>query len=151
MTCAYCADYRADGSNYCGNCGEQLRDDCHTCFQPLDGVTFNEYQELSQQTAEGIADPEPQGEADKKMKAMFLALALNGEAGEFGEKVKKYVREDDPEYLVGAYWELGDILWYMAQLCTLLDVEFGDVADDNLDKLLDRQERGVLHDEGDER
>lgn len=119
-------------------------------------MNFNEYQRLSQQTAEGIADPHGVEEAeasisDHQEKALFLALALNGEAGEFGEKIKKYVREDDDEYLDGARKELGDVLWYMAQLATLLDVELGDVADDNLDKLLDRQERGVLHDSGDDR
>lgn len=119
-------------------------------------MNFNEYQRLSKQTAEGIADPHGVKKAeasisDHQEKALFLALALNGEAGEFGEKIKKYVREDDDEYLDGARKELGDVLWYMAQLATLLDVELDDVAEENLDKLLDRQERGVLHDEGDDR
>lgn len=152
MTCAYCHDYRADGSNYCGNCGEQLREECGTCMEPLDETTFSEYQELSRQTAQGYAHPSvAAGQGTPKEKAMFLALALNGEAGELGEKVKKYVREDDAEYLDQAEAELGDVLWYMAQLASLLNVDLGDVADDNLDKLLDRQERGVITGQGDDR
>lgn len=152
MTCEHCHEYRKQQrSNYCGNCGDAVQDNCHACKQALDSMTFSEYQELSERTAKGMAEPRVESEEDMKTKAMFLALALNGEAGEFGEKIKKYVREGDAEYLEGARAELGDVLWYMAQLATLLNVDLEDVAEDNLDKLFDRQDRGVLHDEGDNR
>lgn len=117
-------------------------------------MKLDTYQELSQQTAQGYADAES-GEfiaiEDQQARAAFLALALNGEAGELGEKVKKYVREDDDTYLEEARDELGDVLWYMAQLATLLDADLSEVAEDNLDKLLDRQERGQITGQGDNR
>jgi len=115
-------------------------------------MDIDRYQHLSKRTAEELPDPENvDGEGDYQTTALFLALALNGEAGELGEKMKKYVREDDPSYLAEAYWELGDVLWYMAQMASLLDVDLSEVAEDNLDKLLDRQERDVLLGDGDTR
>lgn len=114
-------------------------------------MDFDEYQYVSKQTAQGYAEPNYETEHGKMFRTMFLALALNGEAGELGEKVKKYVREDDEEYLEGARAELGDVLWYLSQLATLLDVSLEDVAEENMDKLLDRQERDAITGEGDER
>lgn len=153
MVCEHCHEYRKNPkSNYCGNCAAPVSDDCFACKQPLDGTTFSEYQELSKRTAQGYADPDGlDAHYTPDVCAMFLALAINGEAGELGEKVKKYVREGDEEYLDEAEAELGDILWYIAQLASLLDADLGDIADGNLDKLLDRQERGVITGQGDDR
>lgn len=115
-------------------------------------MELSEYQRESRRTAKGIANPSRvAGEGDHQVKAMFLALAINGEAGELGEKAKKYVRESDDEYLEEAKQELGDVLWYIAQFATLLDVDLSEVAEDNLDKLLDRDERGVIQGQGDDR
>jgi NTP pyrophosphatase (non-canonical NTP hydrolase) len=121
-------------------------------------MDFNEYQDLSKQTAQGYADPRLKSAPDtrmgieeRKVKGMFLALALNGEAGELGEKVKKYARENDEAYLDEAKAELGDVLWYLTQLATLLGVSLEDVAEENMDKLLDRQERGKITGQGDDR
>lgn len=150
-----CADCGADldeTDNYCGECGAQNRDACYYCKNELNGRTFDQYQELSKQTAQGYADADGMTAAhNPQMSALFLAVAINGEAGELAEKVKKHVREDDDEYLEEAEAEMGDILWYMAQLASLLDVSLGDVADENLGKLLDRQERDVITGQGDER
>jgi NTP pyrophosphatase (non-canonical NTP hydrolase) len=115
-------------------------------------MNFNEYQELSKETAQGYAEPTvAAGKGDYNHKLLFLALALNGEAGEAAEKVKKAVREADSDYLDDAEKELGDILWYVAQLASLLDADLDDIAEQNLDKLLDRQERGKITGEGDDR
>lgn len=114
-------------------------------------MDFNDYQELSAQTAQGYADADPKDEDAHNFHALFLALALNGESGELGEKIKKYVREDDPEYLMEAYWELGDVLWYLTQLASLLNVRMEDVAEDNIDKLMDRDERDMITGQGDDR
>jgi len=115
-------------------------------------MDFNEYQELSKQTAQGYAEPSiAAGEGSIEEKHLFLALALNGEAGEAAEKVKKAVRESDATYLEDVEKELGDVLWYVAQLASLLDADLDDIAEQNLDKLLDRQERGKITGEGDER
>ena len=47
--------------------------------------------------------------------------------------------------------ELGDVLWYVAQLATELGLDLDDVAEANLEKLLSRQRRGVLSGSGDDR
>lgn len=111
-------------------------------------MDFNEYQMLSVETAEEYADP---NRGDIETTAMFLALATNGESGELAEKVKKYVREGDEQYLEDAYYEIGDILWYLSQLCTLLDADFNNVAEDNIEKLMDRDDRDEILGDGDYR
>jgi NTP pyrophosphatase (non-canonical NTP hydrolase) len=47
--------------------------------------------------------------------------------------------------------ELGDVLWYVSQLASELGLELEDIAQANLEKLLSRQQRGVLSGNGDER
>ena len=47
--------------------------------------------------------------------------------------------------------ELGDVLWYLTQICTELDLTLEEVAAYNLEKLLDRLERGVIRGDGDVR
>ncbi len=47
--------------------------------------------------------------------------------------------------------ELGDVLWYVAQLASELDLDLDEIAEANLEKLLSRQRRGVLSGSGDDR
>jgi MazG nucleotide pyrophosphohydrolase domain len=47
--------------------------------------------------------------------------------------------------------ELGDVLWYVAQLASELGLDLDEIAQVNLDKLLSRQRGGVLSGSGDER
>lgn len=85
---------------------------------------------------------------------LYCALGL-GEAGEVQGKAKKVLRDDDgvltPEKREAMAAELGDLLWYAAQLASELDVSLSDVAQANLDKLADRASRGVLQGSGDNR
>ncbi|HBU27492.1 TPA: hypothetical protein DEB00_00025, partial [Candidatus Uhrbacteria bacterium] len=47
--------------------------------------------------------------------------------------------------------ELGDVLWYIANLATEFNISLDDLADRNIQKLLSRKDRGVLHGSGDNR
>jgi NTP pyrophosphatase (non-canonical NTP hydrolase) len=47
--------------------------------------------------------------------------------------------------------ELGDTLWYAAQICTELGVDMSDVAQINLDKLAARRAANKIHGEGSDR
>ncbi len=47
--------------------------------------------------------------------------------------------------------ELGDVLWYVAQLASELELDLDTIAQANLNKLLSRQQRGVLSGSGDDR
>jgi len=122
-------------------------------------MEFQDYQRDSTETAGGYANPFP-NDIPEEQKAMFLALAINGEAGELAEKVKKGVREgqtvDSQNFEADNYFreaedEIGDILWYMTQLATLLDVWMDTLAERNLDKLQDRDERDKIFGDGDNR
>ena len=77
------------------------------------------------------------------------------ESGELLEKLKKQLRKggslSDPEWIKGIRAELGDVLWYLAQVCTDLQIPLGDIAQENLKKLFDRRDRGVIIGEGDNR
>lgn len=110
-------------------------------------MEFDDYQEKAGETA--IFPSEMPESVDTG--TVYCALGLVGEAGEVAEKIKKAVREDDPSYLDGLDAELGDVLWYLSQLAEQLEIDFDDVADRNIAKLQDRQERDVLEGEGDNR
>jgi NTP pyrophosphatase (non-canonical NTP hydrolase) len=85
----------------------------------------------------------------------YLTLGLVGEAGEIANKVKKVLRDDKGIITLDRkqqiFDELGDVLWYVAQLCEELDFDLEDVMEANIQKLLSRQERGKLQGEGDVR
>jgi len=85
----------------------------------------------------------------------YPALGLAGEAGEVAEHAKKIIRDDEgrvsDERLEAISKELGDVLWYVAQLATELQLDLDEIAAGNLEKLLSRQRRGVLHGAGDDR
>lgn len=86
---------------------------------------------------------------------VYPTLGLANEAGELAGKVKKIFRDkggvisdEDRAALKG---ELGDVLWYLAQICTELDLTLEEVAAANLEKLFSRLERGQIGGEGDTR
>ena len=85
----------------------------------------------------------------------YPALGLCGEAGECAEKVKKALRDDGGvltgERRAALAAELGDVLWYLAQLSTEAGLDLDAIAQDNLAKLLSRKERQVLQGSGDSR
>ncbi len=109
-------------------------------------LTFSEYQKESRKTA---VYP------NAGNNFIYPTLGLAGEAGEVAEKIKKVIRDKngiiDEETKEKIAKELGDVLWYVAQLCTELGLSMEKVARKNLEKLFSRKERGVLHGEGDER
>ncbi len=108
-------------------------------------MEFSEYQRLSRRTAE----------YPRAAWLTYPALGLAGEAGEVAEHAKKVIRDDDgvvsDERRGAMRKELGDVLWYVAQLASELGLELEDIAAANLEKLLSRQRRGVLSGSGDER
>lgn len=109
--------------------------------------TFSQYQRAAKKTAIFRG----QGTMSL-MSLMYLALGLNGEAGEVAGIAKKIYRDGESTELANKLVkETGDCLWYLAMLCEEFGGDLGEVAQKNLDKLLDRQERGVLQGSGDDR
>jgi NTP pyrophosphatase (non-canonical NTP hydrolase) len=85
----------------------------------------------------------------------YLGLGLASEAGEVAGKLKKIIRDQGgtlrPEDVAALKSELGDVLWYTAQLADKLGLWLSDVAQTNAHKLYDRKERGALQGSGDNR
>jgi NTP pyrophosphatase (non-canonical NTP hydrolase) len=108
-------------------------------------MTLNEYQR------EAIKTAVPQAETEA-----YMVLGLANEAGEVAGKLKKKMRQDatthDPaSFREAMKGELGDVLWYLAGVATVMGLSLGEIAAFNLAKLKDRQERGVIRGDGDKR
>ena len=86
---------------------------------------------------------------------IYPTLGLSGEAGEVADKVKKVLRDRgghfDDAIRAEIALELGDVLWYVAQLASELGYELEDVANQNLQRLRERSARGKLKGSGDHR
>lgn len=86
---------------------------------------------------------------------LYTSLGLASEAGEVAGKVKKMIRDDDMELTHDRKQqiidELGDVLWYCAMVATELNVTLAEVAIRNIQKLEDRNQRGVIQGSGDKR
>lgn len=112
----------------------------------MDKLDFRKYQQESRKTWSLI-------HTDHAI--VYPTLGLTNEAGEVAGKVKKIFRDrdgvisdEDREALKG---ELGDVLWYLTQICTDLGLSLEEVAEANIAKLFSRLERGQIQGEGDNR
>lgn len=85
----------------------------------------------------------------------YPLLGLSGEVGEFCNKYKKVIRDDHGTLTIEKHAELvaelGDILWYLANLAHDLGISLDDAAGANIDKLQSRMLRGVIGGAGDNR
>ena len=86
---------------------------------------------------------------------IYPTLGLVGEAGEVAEKLKKVIRDNkgifDEESNKGIKKELGDVLWYLSNLCNEFDFNLEEVAIQNLEKLKIRAAKGKISGSGDDR
>lgn len=87
---------------------------------------------------------------------LYPALGLAGEAGEVAEKIKKLMRDTDANILTEDQKreiakELGDVLWYVANLAADIDYDLEEIAGMNIEKLQSRKERNALKGSGDNR
>ncbi|HOX10903.1 MAG TPA: nucleoside triphosphate pyrophosphohydrolase family protein, partial [Candidatus Moranbacteria bacterium] len=100
-------------------------------------MDFKEYQEKSRKTAlyPNIGN-----------NFVYPTLGLAGEAGEVAEKIKKVIRDKegiiDDATREEIKKELGDVLWYLSQIASELNLSFDEVAEFNIEKLASRMERG---------
>jgi NTP pyrophosphatase (non-canonical NTP hydrolase) len=85
----------------------------------------------------------------------YPVLGLAEEAGEVAGIVAKAVRDNSgeltPQHVERLKKELGDVLWMVAMIAYEWAIPLGEIAQANLDKLRDRQARGVLGGSGDDR
>jgi len=109
-------------------------------------MNFEDYQAKSRKTAGYPAIGHP---------IVYPTLGLVNEAGEVAGKIKKVFRDKGGEISEETHEalkaELGDVLWYLAQVATELDLSLDEIAEYNIAKLYDRMERGKIRGEGDNR
>ncbi|HSL45809.1 MAG TPA: nucleoside triphosphate pyrophosphohydrolase family protein [Anaerolineales bacterium] len=109
-------------------------------------MDFTTYQTKSRKTA---------GYPDIGHSVIYPTLGLVNEAGEVAGKIKKVFRDKGGEISTetreALKAELGDVLWYIAQVATELDLSLDEIAERNLAKLYDRLERGKIRGDGDNR
>lgn len=120
-------------------------------------LQLNEYQKIAHETAdypEGKVIDTKEG-VEHYINYIYPALGLAEEAGEVAGKYAKAVRDNagviDERHRLEIIKELGDVLWFVSELCTNLGVTLEVVAQKNLDKLASRKERGKIHGSGDNR
>ena len=109
-------------------------------------MNFKDYQTKSRKTAGYPAIGHP---------VIYPVLGLANEAGEVAGKVKKVFRDKEgkisDETREALKAELGDVLWYLAQVATELDLSLDEIAEHNIEKLYSRLERGKIRGDGDNR
>ena len=113
-------------------------------------MTFDEYQEKSNKTA--TYD-------ESASRLFYLGLGIADEAGEVAGKLKKFIRDNGVKSFEDLtdlqkedlMKEVGDVLWYAAQLARQCDYKFSEVAQMNIEKLYSRLDRGKLSGSGDNR
>ena len=119
-------------------------------------MTATEYEQQAHRTIAGHAAEN----------ITYLGFGLMAEAGEVADKIAKavrrvgikinnneiiLVREDSLKFTDNIVDELGDVLWFVAMMARRLGFSLEEVMRRNLDKLTDRQARGVIVGDGDKR
>ena len=117
-------------------------------------IDFNKYTEFvdavtSDSSKDFVSLADRLGDLDRQganiERLLTAAVGISAEGGEFTEIVKKMVfqgkpwNEDNREHLI---IELGDVMWYVAQACMALEIDFDDVVKGNVKKLEKRYPGG---------
>ena len=124
--------------------------------------TFNDYQKFTHSLAvynedvELIIKNDDEAFVSLPMAYTYPVLALAEEAGEVAGKLAKFIRKSkggvDPLALRDmVVKELGDVLYQVSETARQFEITLQDVVDVNVHKLTDRQDRGVIVGEGDNR
>ncbi len=111
--------------------------------KPSSSLTFAEYQAKAEITSKykgsvipshkGYETPGDQQQIRDRLSAASMGLC--GEAGEATDLLKKFLYHDHPLDQAKLRKELGDVLWYIAELCTALDWSLEQIALENGIKL----------------
>ena len=110
-----------------------------------DELTIREYQEFVD-TA-WISDD---SELEKELKIVY---GMMGELGEIAELNKKFMRDGgDPKiWRAKLIKEFGDHMFYFVTYMNFFDVDVREVLAENVLKVIDQHERGVVNGSGDNR
>ena len=94
-------------------------------------MTLNEYQQLAQRTS-------PTANTPRVEKLLNGILGVTGEAGECSDYFKKCRYQGHTWDAAHMAEEIGDVLWYCAEMAAGLGVELETIAEANIAKLRHR-------------
>lgn len=118
-------------------------------------MNINEYQLAAHGFADYTMPFVSKGDVATRVDYVYPVMGLTEEAGEVAGKFAKAIRDNDgvidDERKEAIIKELGDVCWFVAELCTLMNVSMERVMQGNIDKLTSRRERNVIHGSGDDR
>lgn len=102
-------------------------------------MTAAEYQRLAARTL--IEKPDAKY-TDQELMLLWDGMGLAGEAGETADYIKKVVFHRWDMDLGKLAKELGDVLWYVAAICTTMGLSLAEVMEGNIKKLQARYPNG---------
>lgn len=93
-------------------------------------MDFKKYQENAERTLKSGGSLE--------FDLNHMALGVAGEAGELVDCIKKHTVYSKPLNEENLAEEIGDALWYLANICNLMGWNLATIAESNIDKLRTR-------------
>ena len=100
----------------------------------MSGLNFDRYQELAARTSNpGL---------EMLLRRAVAGLGVAAEGGEVADIIKKEVGHGHPEDVEKIGKELGDVLWYVAEIATLYGLSMEQIAYENIRKLKARYPEG---------
>ena len=96
-------------------------------------MTATKYQELAMRTC---------GVEEKNDMLLNGAIGLSGETGEVADIIKKYIYHHKELNINELIAELGDVMWYLAEIATAIGTDFETIFWKNIEKLKKRYPNG---------
>jgi NTP pyrophosphatase (non-canonical NTP hydrolase) len=113
-------------------------------------MTGTEYQKLAMRTNDGLSDYRLRLTVENTdidiAELLMGCLGLAGESGELLDLIKKWIFHEKPLDENHAKKELGDVLWYCAEIAYSFGWDLDEVMSMNIDKLKARYPGGFSTD-----
>lgn len=97
-------------------------------------MNFKKYMDDASRTLAPVADVLGKGKGQE----LHMILGIVTEAGELADAYKKDIAYNKPVDMVNVKEEIGDIMWYIGNLCKLQGWDLQDICDTNIAKLRTR-------------
>ena len=97
-------------------------------------MTLNEYQDLAMRTS--------RTDLTAKQHTLNGLLGLAGETGECCDLMKKHEYQDGRDIWDDLVDELGDVMWYVAEVASSIGYDLDTIAANNVEKLKKRYPEG---------
>lgn len=88
-------------------------------------MKFSEYTRLAKRTCTDLGE----------MDIYHFVLGITSEAGELASALKKHLAYGKDLDITNVAEEIGDLMWFVSQLCRILNLDFDEILEANLDKL----------------